>query len=132
MLLYVLMCMVYQCMCGSVELLLQEQPHAAVKELLDSILDTVAHIFENHVIVGELLESKSSQQFDLNTPKSIPTDINWNLDSDISNDTGGYSIGFSLTVLRVLFFCFVCYLHLHPNSIQLVSFITVHMLTCIP
>nr|GME00702.1 exocyst complex component SEC8 [Ipomoea batatas] len=104
---------------------------ATAKELLDSILDTVAHIFENHVIVGELLESKSSQQFDLNAPKSIPADINWNPDSDISNDTGGYSIGFSLTVLQVLFFCFVCYLHLRPNSIQLVSFITVHMLTCI-
>ncbi|XP_031105855.1 exocyst complex component SEC8 [Ipomoea triloba] len=73
---------------------------AAAKELLDSILDTVAHIFENHVIVGELLESKSSQQFDLNAPKSIPADINWNPDSDISNDTGGYSIGFSLTVLQ--------------------------------
>nr|GMC70812.1 exocyst complex component SEC8 [Ipomoea batatas]GMC82672.1 exocyst complex component SEC8 [Ipomoea batatas] len=73
---------------------------ATAKELLDSILDTVAHIFENHVIVGELLESKSSQQFDLNAPKSIPADINWNPDSDISNDTGGYSIGFSLTVLQ--------------------------------
>nr|GMD63556.1 exocyst complex component SEC8 [Ipomoea batatas] len=55
---------------------------------------------ENHVIVGQLLESKSSQQFDLNAPKSIPADINWNPDSDISNETGGYSIGFSLTVFQ--------------------------------
>ncbi|CDP10283.1 unnamed protein product [Coffea canephora] len=44
----------------------------SAKELLDSILETV-RIFENHVIVGELLETKSAQQFDLNTPKSIVT-----------------------------------------------------------
>ncbi|KAH0713481.1 hypothetical protein KY289_009440, partial [Solanum tuberosum] len=73
---------------------------AAAKELLDSTLDAVVHIFENHVIVGELLESKCSQQIDLNTPKSMPTDISWNPDSDASHATGGYSIGFSLTVLQ--------------------------------
>ncbi|CAN4126609.1 unnamed protein product [Withania somnifera] len=73
---------------------------AAAKQLLDSILDTVVHIFENHVIVGELLESKCSQEVDLNTPKSMPTDISWNPDSDASQATGGYSIGFSLTVLQ--------------------------------
>ncbi|VFQ92601.1 unnamed protein product [Cuscuta campestris] len=72
----------------------------AVKELLDSILDVVGHIFENHVVVGELFESKSSPQFDSNTPKSMPTNINWNPDTDISNYTGGYSLGFSLTVLQ--------------------------------
>lgn len=59
---------------------------------------------ENHVIVGELLESKCSQQIDLNTPKSMPTDISWNPDSDASHATGGYNIGFSLTVLQVSFF----------------------------
>ncbi|XP_055829952.1 exocyst complex component SEC8 [Solanum dulcamara] len=73
---------------------------AAAKELLDSILDAAVHIFENHVIVGELLESKCSQQIDLNTPKSMPTDISWNPDSDASHATGGYNIGFSLTVLQ--------------------------------
>ncbi|KAG5574754.1 hypothetical protein H5410_054888 [Solanum commersonii] len=73
---------------------------AAAKELLDSTLDAVVHIFENHVIVGELLESKCSQQIDLNTPKSMPTDISWNPDSDASHATGGYNIGFSLTVLQ--------------------------------
>ncbi|CAK9159674.1 unnamed protein product [Ilex paraguariensis] len=73
---------------------------AAAKELLDSILDTIVRIFENHVIVGELLESKSSQQIDLNTPKSVAADINWNPDSEASHDTGGYSISFSLTVLQ--------------------------------
>ncbi|KAJ4720725.1 Exocyst complex component SEC8 [Melia azedarach] len=71
---------------------------AATKELLDSILDSVVRIFENHVVVGELLESKSSQQ-DINTPKSMITDANWNPDSEASV-TGGYSIGFSLTVLQ--------------------------------
>uniref|UniRef100_A0A5B7BF03 Exocyst complex component Sec8 n=1 Tax=Davidia involucrata TaxID=16924 RepID=A0A5B7BF03_DAVIN len=73
---------------------------AAVKELLDLILDNVVRIFENHVIVGELLESKSSQQIAMNTPKAMAVEPNWNPDSEASNDTGGYSIGFSLTVLQ--------------------------------
>ncbi|KZV16230.1 putative exocyst complex component 4-like [Dorcoceras hygrometricum] len=72
----------------------------AVKELLDSTLDTVVRVFENHVIVGELIESKSSQQVGLNTPKAMAAEINWNHDSDTSHDTGGYSIAFSLTVLQ--------------------------------
>ncbi|OIV89564.1 hypothetical protein TanjilG_19241 [Lupinus angustifolius] len=72
----------------------------AAKELLDSILDVVVRIFENHVVVGELLEAKSSQHVDMNTPKSMPLDINWNPDSEASQVTGGYSIGFSLTVLQ--------------------------------
>lgn len=62
-------------------------------------------ISENHVIVGELLESKSAQQVDMNTPKAIVGEINWNPDSEASNDTGGYSIGFSLTVLQVVLCC---------------------------
>ncbi|XP_009368920.2 exocyst complex component SEC8 [Pyrus x bretschneideri] len=73
---------------------------AMAKELLDSILDAVVRIFENHVVVGELLESKSSVQIDMNTPKSMPTDVNWNTDLEASQVTGGYSIGFSLTVLQ--------------------------------
>ncbi|TQD82330.1 hypothetical protein C1H46_032103 [Malus baccata] len=71
---------------------------AAAKELLDSVLDAVVRIFENHVVVGELLESKSS--VDMNTPKSMPTDVNRNTDIEASQVTGGYSIGFSLTVLQ--------------------------------
>ncbi|XP_061996582.1 exocyst complex component SEC8 [Rosa rugosa] len=73
---------------------------AAAKDLVNSILDAVVRIFENHVVVGELLELKSSQQADMNTPKSMPTDININPDSESSQVTGGYSIGFSLTVLQ--------------------------------
>ncbi|KAK7268244.1 hypothetical protein RIF29_20939 [Crotalaria pallida] len=72
----------------------------AAKELLDSILDAIVRIFENHVIVGELLEAKSNQHVDMNTPKSMPADVNWNPDSEASQVTGGYSIGFSLTVLQ--------------------------------
>ncbi|OMO59436.1 hypothetical protein COLO4_34215 [Corchorus olitorius] len=71
---------------------------AAAKELLDSILDCVVRIFENHVVVGELIESKSSLQSDTNTPKPMSIDVN--LDSEASQVTGGYSIGFSLTVLQ--------------------------------
>ncbi|KAK6136197.1 hypothetical protein DH2020_030088 [Rehmannia glutinosa] len=58
---------------------------------------------KNHVIVGELLESKSSQQVNLNTPKTMAADISWGHDSDASHDTGGYTIGFSLTVLQLQF-----------------------------
>ncbi|KAG9150176.1 hypothetical protein Leryth_009755 [Lithospermum erythrorhizon] len=73
----------------------------AANELLDSILEIVVRIFENHVIVGELLESKASQQVNLNTPKAMMGgDSSWNHDSDTLHDTGGYSIGFSLTVLQ--------------------------------
>ncbi|GFP87668.1 exocyst complex component sec8 [Phtheirospermum japonicum] len=72
----------------------------AAQELVDSILDTIVRIFENHVIVGELLESKSSQDVNLNTPKAMGADVNWSHDSDASHDTGGYTIGFSLTVLQ--------------------------------
>ncbi|XP_073128850.1 exocyst complex component SEC8 isoform X2 [Henckelia pumila] len=72
----------------------------AAKELLDSILDTVVRVLENHVIVGELIESKASQQVGLNTPKAMAAEIHWSHDSDASHDTGGYSIAFSLTVLQ--------------------------------
>lgn len=33
----------------------------------------------------------------------MPTDVNWNPDSEASQVTGGYSVGFSLTVLQVFF-----------------------------
>ncbi|XP_057733623.1 exocyst complex component SEC8 [Arachis stenosperma] len=72
----------------------------AAKELLDSILDAVVRIFENHVIVGELLEAKASHHVEINTPKSMSVDVNWNPESEASQVTGGYSIGFSLTVLQ--------------------------------
>ncbi|KAL0317342.1 UNVERIFIED_CONTAM: Exocyst complex component SEC8 [Sesamum angustifolium] len=72
----------------------------AAKKLLDSILDTIVRIFENHVIIGELLESKSSQQANLNTPKAMAADISWNHDSDAAHATGGYTVGFSLSVLQ--------------------------------
>ncbi|KAJ4965278.1 hypothetical protein NE237_017127 [Protea cynaroides] len=73
---------------------------AAAKELLDSILDAIIRMLENHVIVGELLETKSAQQSGMSTPKAMNGDSNWNLDSEASQVTGGYSIVFSLTVLQ--------------------------------
>ncbi|CAL9185668.1 unnamed protein product, partial [Musa hybrid cultivar] len=73
---------------------------AAVSEFLNSILDYVIHILENHVVVGELLESKSSQQGDnMVTPKSASGDTVWGADSE-SSQTGGFSVGFSLTVIQ--------------------------------
>ncbi|XP_010250744.1 PREDICTED: exocyst complex component SEC8-like isoform X2 [Nelumbo nucifera] len=73
---------------------------AAAKELLDSILDIIIRILENHVIVGELLESKSAQHSDTTTQDSLTGDMNWNPDSETSQITGGYSVGSSLTVLQ--------------------------------
>lgn len=37
----------------------------------------------------------------MNTPKTMAADVSWSNDSDASNDTGGFSIGFSLNVLQV-------------------------------
>ncbi|KAJ8627792.1 hypothetical protein MRB53_021099 [Persea americana] len=73
---------------------------AASCELLNIILDTIVRILENHVIVGEFLESKSSQQSDIGTPNFVTGDINWNPDSEASQVTGGYSVGFSLMVVQ--------------------------------
>ncbi|KAM0954430.1 putative Sec8 exocyst complex component specific domain, exocyst complex component Sec8/EXOC4 [Dioscorea sansibarensis] len=75
---------------------------SAAGELLSSILDSVIHILENHVVVGELLESKSSQQ-DVNittTPKCINGDVSLTADSESSQATGGFSVVFSLTVIQ--------------------------------
>ncbi|KAK9063025.1 hypothetical protein SSX86_016895 [Deinandra increscens subsp. villosa] len=73
---------------------------SAAKELLGFILDTIVRIFENHVVVGDLLESKSSKQAHMNTPKSMVGQMSGNLDSEASQATGGYTIGFSMTVLQ--------------------------------
>ncbi|KAK8277045.1 hypothetical protein V6Z11_D10G239600 [Gossypium hirsutum] len=67
---------------------------AAAKELLNSILDSVVRIFGNHIVIGELIESKSSPQIDTKILKSMSTDAY--LDSKASH----FSIGFSLTVLQ--------------------------------
>ena len=74
--------------------------------MLELIFRTIIFL-ENHVVVGELLESKGTQ-VDMNTPKSVTVEVNWNHDSEASQVTGGYSIGFSLTVLQVAFLHSVC------------------------
>ncbi|CAL1374214.1 unnamed protein product [Linum trigynum] len=70
----------------------------AAKDLLDSVLDTVVRIFENHVIVGELLESKSVHGGHSHPQSSWQT--NANLNPGAGPQAGGYSMGFSLTVLQ--------------------------------
>lgn len=62
------------------------------------------------------MESKSSQQGDnMVTPKSASGDTVWGADSE-SSQTGGFSVGFSLTVIQVEFrYCVVfpvVFLHL--------------------
>lgn len=67
------------------------------------MLELICHdCSENHVVVGELLELKCTQQNDMITLKSATMDANCNHDSEASQATGGYSIGFSLTVLQVI------------------------------
>ncbi|KAK4756090.1 hypothetical protein SAY87_009847 [Trapa incisa] len=73
---------------------------SSAKQLLNSVFDTILRIFENHVIVGELLESKSAIYGEINTTKSSLVDENWNPDYEASQVTGGYSISFSLSVLQ--------------------------------
>lgn len=74
---------------------------------MKSKLKSSINYSENHVVVGELLETKS-QQVDINTPKSVSADANWNPDSETSHITGGYGVGFSLTVLQVCISCWSC------------------------
>lgn len=74
---------------------------SAASELLSSVLDFITRIVENHAVVGELLELKSSQQGDIiNTPHSMNGDASWNPDSESSQATGGFSVAFSLTVMQ--------------------------------
>ncbi|KAL4567915.1 hypothetical protein LXL04_023511 [Taraxacum kok-saghyz] len=73
---------------------------SAAKELLDTILDAIVRIFDNYAVVGELLESKSSQHAAMNTPKSMVATISGIPDSEASKDTRGYTIGFSMFVLQ--------------------------------
>ncbi|KAG9441780.1 hypothetical protein H6P81_017634 [Aristolochia fimbriata] len=72
----------------------------SVSELLIATLDTILRVLENHVIVGELLESRSGQQSEIQTPKIMNGDMNLNPDSEASQATGGYSVGFALTVIQ--------------------------------
>ncbi|CAN1238306.1 Exocyst complex component SEC8 [Linum grandiflorum] len=71
----------------------------AARDLLDSVLDTVVRIFENHVIVGELLESKLVHSVPSHPPSSRGSKTSLNLDLE-GSQAGGYSMGFSLTVLQ--------------------------------
>lgn len=59
---------------------------------------------ENHIIVGDLLEQKSTSEVDnVNTPHIAHGDANWNPDSESSQATGGFNVAFSLSVVQVAF-----------------------------
>ncbi|KAL5978662.1 hypothetical protein ACLOJK_029779 [Asimina triloba] len=93
----------------------------AACELLNVVFDNIVRILElpvieiaiamlseNHVIVGELLESKSTQQSEVSTPKLINGDMNLNSDPEASQATGGYSVGFCLSVVQSEFQQLIC------------------------
>ncbi|CAA7402096.1 unnamed protein product [Spirodela intermedia] len=74
---------------------------SAARELLGSVLDSIVQILENHATVGELLESKLVQQSDNPyTLKSANGGTNWNADTEVSQITGGFSLGFSMSVIQ--------------------------------
>ncbi|XP_020575314.1 exocyst complex component SEC8 [Phalaenopsis equestris] len=74
---------------------------SAASELLSYILDSITRIFENHVVVGELLESRSSQTGDIiNRQSSLNGETVWNSESESSQVAGGFSVAFSLTVMQ--------------------------------
>lgn len=74
---------------------------SAASELLSYVFDSITRILENHVVVGELLESKSSQKSDIiSTPSSMNGETSWNPDSESSQAAGGFSVAFSLTVMQ--------------------------------
>ncbi|KAL6644216.1 hypothetical protein ACP70R_015824 [Stipagrostis hirtigluma subsp. patula] len=72
----------------------------AASQLLGSIFECLVDILENHIIVGELLEQKSSEVDNVNTPHIANGDTSWNTDSESSQATGGFSIAFSLSVVQ--------------------------------
>lgn len=72
----------------------------AAQELLESILEIIVQLLENHIVVGELMESKATLHNGQGSPKTVNGDLNWNPDSDAARVTGGYSLGFSLMVLQ--------------------------------
>ncbi|CAO2201371.1 unnamed protein product [Urochloa humidicola] len=73
----------------------------AASQLLRSIFECLLDILENHVIVGDLLEEKSTSDVDnVNTPHIANGDASWNPDSESSQATGGFSVAFSLSVVQ--------------------------------
>eukprot|EP00249_Psilotum_nudum_P022594 c28576_g1_i2 orf=370-3636(+) len=73
---------------------------ASAQELLESILGSVTHILENHIVVGELMEGKSAIHEGPGSPRRATGDLPWNVDSDIARATGGYSLSFALIVIQ--------------------------------
>ncbi|XP_020700999.1 exocyst complex component SEC8 isoform X1 [Dendrobium catenatum] len=73
---------------------------SAASELLSSIFDSITRILENHVVVGELLDSKSSQKSDIINTSSMNGETSWNSDSELSQAAGGFSVAFSLAVMQ--------------------------------
>ncbi|KAG2578127.1 hypothetical protein PVAP13_6NG187000 [Panicum virgatum] len=73
----------------------------AAGQLLRSIFECLLDILENHIIVGDLLEEKSTSEVDnINTPHITNGDPSWNPDSESSQATGGFSVAFSLSVVQ--------------------------------
>lgn len=73
----------------------------AASQLLRSIFECLIDILDNHIIVGELLEQKSTSETDnINTPHIANGDASWNPDSESSQATGGFSVAFSLSVMQ--------------------------------
>ncbi|CAM6065029.1 unnamed protein product [Sphagnum tenellum] len=65
-------------------------------ELLESVLDLVSQVLENHVIVGEMMECRE------NSPQTTANGVaTWSSDTDMSHLEGsGYNLGFVLTVIQ--------------------------------
>ncbi|WVZ82361.1 hypothetical protein U9M48_029628 [Paspalum notatum var. saurae] len=73
----------------------------AASQLLRSIFECLIDILDNHIVVGELLEQKSTSEVDnINTPHIANGDASWNPDSESSQATGGFSVAFSLSVVQ--------------------------------
>ncbi|XP_062195955.1 exocyst complex component SEC8-like isoform X3 [Phragmites australis] len=72
----------------------------AASQLLGSIFECLVDILENHIIVGELLEQKSSSEVDNVNAPHMNCDASWNPDSESSQATGCFSIAFSLSVVQ--------------------------------
>jgi exocyst complex component 4 len=74
----------------------------AAQELLQAVLELVTQILENHVTVGELIEAKAHIGDQSGGNHSLHnSNLAWINDADTHGSTGGYSVGFALTVIQV-------------------------------
>eukprot|EP00850_Spirogloea_muscicola_P003874 SM000016S01862 [mRNA] locus=s16:323459:331808:+ [translate_table: standard] len=71
----------------------------ATQELLNSILDRLAHVLENHVVAGQTLEAKTRDGVKIGSPQQN-THVAPDSDADREQVMGGYSVAYIWACLQ--------------------------------